>query len=122
MSLSDEEYKAYDAFVQAAFINVHSYAIRHNNTIQFKHFDINNKEHLLFLSVAKQAAGLYGYKIQANIPLIQKLFNKKYRRIKNYNGYEGIIIEDYLDFMCVSLKFPREKVIDIYEEYYERKK
>ena len=122
MEVTKQKLDNYDKMVEATFINVHSYAIRHNNTIQFKHFDINNKEHLLFLSVAKQAAGLYGYKIQANIPLIQKLFNKKYRRIKNYNGYEGIIIEDYLDFMCMSLKFPREKVIDIYTEYYERKK
>ena len=122
MNLSKQELDAYDKLVETTFINIHSYAIRHNNTIQFIHFDVKNKDHLMFLSVARQASGLYGYKIQAKIPFFAKLFNKQFRKIEKLKLKEndGIIIDDYLDFMCSHLNFPRENVKNIYEEYYKR--
>ena len=42
VNLSKQELDAYDKLVEATFINIHSYAIRHNNTIQFTHFDVKN--------------------------------------------------------------------------------
>lgn len=122
MEVTKQKLDNYDKMVEAIFINLYSYAIRHNNTIQFIHFDVKNKDHLMFLSVARQASGLYGYKIQAKIPFFKKLFNKQFRKIGKLKLKEndGIIIDDYLDFMCSRLNFPRENVKNIYEEYYKR--
>lgn len=120
MRLTKETVDRYNTYNEALFMNLYSYAIRNNRTIKFSSLDLKDKEHLLFLSTAQQLSGLYNFKIQANIPFIKKLLNKKYRKIKRLEDTkEGLVIEDYISFMCSSLKFPRAAVKDIYNVYYE---
>lgn len=117
----EEEYKKYDEVVYATFINMYSFAERTFNTIRFIKFEKDNDTHQLYLSIANQLSGLYGFKIEAPISFLTKLFNKKYRHIKSISENRNYIdIDEYNNFVCSGLKFPKEKIKDIYEAYYKK--
>ena len=126
-----ETLKIYDEICGATLVNLFTLS-KESDSIALRNFDPKNKEHMFLLGVAKGLAGAIGKKLCLDVNKFQlwKLNRgiDKDCRIIRIDGKEAIYSIDpnmLLDFMrekAVAASNDKNIFVNIYEQYYARKK
>lgn len=119
--------KLYNDITKAIFINIYTLSNKGTEDLFLKKFDIKDKNHLVFLEIAKSSAGMLNYTIYVDMNWLSYfLFKRKgkntsIRRYRKNPPRKEVDIHEVLEFTAKGFGKSICIFSDIYEAFYEGK-